>query len=273
MRRLFIVAALAGLLLGCAVPVARASTAAQGVTIALTPASQQVAPGSQFDVFLEVTQAGDPFNGFDAVVGYDPGALTLVPMDPIDLQQGALMTGACGNTFHVFKAHAGVDSITDVLLCSGVSVTGPGQIYHLRFQASDTPQLTQVRFLPGVQFYNAGLYVLPLASSDAVITIGSPVGVDVRGTAGLTLAAIPNPGIGNLVFTIGSGAEGTASLTVFDLQGRVVRRFETTRIAAGIQSIPWDGRGDGGMKVTAGIYLARLVVANRVVWTRVTMLR
>ena len=250
---------------------ARASSSGAGVTIALTPAGQQVAPGAQFDLSIDVTQAGDSFNGFDLMVGYDPAALTLVPMNPIDLQQGSYMTNACGNTFHVFKAHAGVDTITDVLLCSGVSLPGPGQIYQLRFQASDTPQLTQVRFLPGGQFYDAGLYVSPLSSSDATITIGSPVGVGMPGAAGLSLSAAPNPASGHLTFTIES-AGGPQSLTVFDLQGRVVRRLENGAGRPGIRLVSWDGRTDAGLLAAPGIYLARLQAQERAVWVRVTLI-
>ena len=132
---------------------AHASPAAPGVTVALLP-TQQVAPGATFDVYIQVTQAGSVFNGFDAVIGYDPAALTFVPGSN---EEGPYMTGACGNTFHVFRAGAGRDTITDVLLCAGVSLPGPGQLYKLRFQASMTPQVTEVRFLPGLQFYNAGL--------------------------------------------------------------------------------------------------------------------
>jgi hypothetical protein len=265
------VAALVLALLGIGAPAPTA--AGPGVTIALTPQTQQVVPGSLFDLFIEVTQAGDPFNGFDAVIGYDPTALMLVPMNPIDLQQGAYMTGACGNTFHVFKAHAGIDTITDVLLCSGVALPGPGQIYHVRFQASDTPQLTQVQFRPGVRFYNAGLNVLPLTSSDAVITIGSPVGVGASEPARLALTVAPNPSHGNLIFTIGSDGAGQASLTLFDLQGRVVRRFENEGFSSGVRAVRWNGRSDSDTSVAPGIYLARLTVGERAVWRRVILIQ
>jgi len=39
-----------------------------GVQVALMPAQQTVSPGAEFDVTIEVTQAGSPFNGFNAVV-------------------------------------------------------------------------------------------------------------------------------------------------------------------------------------------------------------
>src|SRR5438093_988198 len=49
--------------------------AAAGVRVALQPANSTVAPGSEFDLSMEVTEAGSNFNGFDAYIGYDPAAL------------------------------------------------------------------------------------------------------------------------------------------------------------------------------------------------------
>jgi len=62
---------------------------------------------AEFDLELRVTQAGSAFNGFDADVSFDPSAITFVPLSPTSLQQGSLMTSACGNTFHRFTASAG----------------------------------------------------------------------------------------------------------------------------------------------------------------------
>src|SRR6266516_3043333 len=145
----------------------------QGVTVALTPVSSSVAPGSQFDLFIEVTRQGSLFNAFDAIVGYDPAALTSIPLSPLSLQEGSYMKAACSTRFHRFRQGTDRDTTTDVLLCNGVAVAGPGQIYRLHFKASNTTQVTRVRFLPGLQFYNNGLYVNPAYSSDATIGIGT----------------------------------------------------------------------------------------------------
>ena len=133
-HRSCVVAAVTFLSLVGGMPVGHAAPVAQGVTVALTP-TQQVVPGATFDVYLDVTEAGSAFNGFDAYIGYDPAALTYVPGSN---QEGSYMLDppACGNTFHVFKAGVGVDTISDVLMCGGVSLPGPGRLYRLRFQAS-----------------------------------------------------------------------------------------------------------------------------------------
>src|SRR5438094_1617210 len=91
------------LLLALASAAAPRPTAAQGVHVALMPAALQVAPGSTFDLEIDVTQAGSNFNGFDIYIGYDPSAVSLVPLSPISLQEGSYFTSACGNRFHRFR--------------------------------------------------------------------------------------------------------------------------------------------------------------------------
>ena len=185
------------LLVPYATPAAPATpaTPATGVKVALLPAPQTVAPGSDFTLSIEVTRAGSAFNAFDVYVGYDPAALTLRPSVPISRQEGAYFVVGCANRFHTFRPGVGRDTISDVLLCASTSLAGPGQIYTLRFRASDTVQVTTVRFLPGLEFYDAGLFVNPDSSSDALIGIGMNAAAP---TAAVTAPAVrleprPNP--------------------------------------------------------------------------------
>jgi hypothetical protein len=241
---------------------------AQGVTVAVTPGSQTVALGAEFDLVLQVTQAGSNFNGFDAQVSYDPAALTLIPKAPTSLQIGALMANACGTNFHRFLPGASVDTITEVVLCNGISVTGPGAIYKLHFKASSTAQVTNVRIVPGsLKFYNAGLFVLPVQSADAAIGIGTPVtaveGDQAHGP--LHLSAFPNPGHGSIIFSSNHTGAGPESLTVRDVQGRTIR----TLAMPGRQA-SWDGRRETGETVADGIYFATLHAAGRATTIRVS---
>ena len=240
-----------------------------GVTVALNPPTQSVAPGAEFDLELRVTQAGSTFNGFDAMVSYDPAALTLLTLSPVSLQQGTLITNACGSTFHRFHAGAGVDTVTDILLCNGVSMTGPGQIYHLHFKASTTPQLTVVRFVPGkLKFYDSGLFVTPVSSTDAQVGIGvAPTGVgDLPAAGGPRFAAAPNPSHDRIVFTMDRGPTGAETLSVRDVQGRLIRRLAVT----GRQLI-WDGRGEHGEIAPNGAYFATLEAGGRSTTIRLSL--
>ena len=247
---------------------------AQGVHVAIIPATSQVAPGATFDLELRVTEAGSAFNGFDAVIGYDPAALTLIPLSPLSQQEGTLMTGACGNRFHRFTPGSNSVTIADVLLCAGVSVTGPGQIYRLRFQASNTPQVTHVTFEPGLQFYNAGLFVNPAISTDGTVNIGTSVGVDPpAGVARLALRVAPNPAPGRTSFVAEVDRAGPLRMSVTDVRGRLVRRFEDSLATPGMRTVAWDGRDTAGRRLPAGVYLVTLESGGRSVSSRVSLVR
>src|SRR5436190_22213471 len=70
------------------------------VNVALVPTVTNVGIGGTFEVHIRVTQAGDEFNSYQAIVHFDPTALTYVPTTPLGLQEGQYMKNACGQTFH-----------------------------------------------------------------------------------------------------------------------------------------------------------------------------
>jgi hypothetical protein len=245
-----------------------------GIAVALLPSTLTVSPGATFDVEVVVTEAGSSFNGFDAIVGHDPAALTLVPLSPLTLQEGPLMTAACGNRFHRFRSGVDRDTATVVLLCSGVSVTGPGTVYRLRYQASMTPQVTTLQFLPGLRFYDAGLAVPGVVPSSATITIGTAVGVEPgAGAARGSIAAWPNPFAASTRLRVDVPAEGAHALGIFDSRGRIVRRLSNAHLAPGPREIAWDGLTDAGMPAPAGLYFARLTGVRGSLATRLVRLR
>jgi hypothetical protein len=251
---------------------------AAGIQAALMPSQQTVSPGAEFDLEIDVTAAGSPFNAFKAVVTYDPAALTFMQASPVSAQQGCLMTGACsaacGTTFHTFSALADSLVMYSSLLCDAIALTGPGQVYKLHFQASNTQQVTYVRFRRPPTFLNAGLYVFPVTAGDAVVGIGSLLGVDAGGTAGkgLRVRAEPNPSPGAVMLTVESDAAGEQRLDVLDVQGRLVRRLAGGWYQRGIRQVPWDGRDASGARSPAGVYLIRLQAGGRATRAHVTLL-
>jgi hypothetical protein len=249
---------------------------AQGVQAALLPQNQTVAPGSEFDIEIAVTQAGSPFNGFEAVVSYNPAALTFLQASPVSLQQGCLMTGACsgacGNTFHVFAA-AGDSVKTNLgLLCDQISLSGPGQVYKLHFKASNTPQLTTLS-IRRAAFFNSGLLVTPLSLTGCTVGIGVVLDAGpAPGTSGLGVRAQPNPFRNGVQLSIEASVAGVQDLRVLDLLGRTVRILPAGGGQAGARQVVWDGRNESGSRVPAGIYLVQLRIGDRVRLTRVTKL-
>jgi hypothetical protein len=248
---------------------------AQGVHVAVMPHVMNVPPGAGFDLELDVTSPGSPFNGFDAVLSFDPGALTLVPSWPATTQAGSYMTGACANfPFHVFGAAGDSIAITEVLLCDGISLLGPGQLYKLHFTASTTPQVTHVT-IRSVTFYNSGLYVNPVFAQPDTIGIGVALGVPGGSLPGdgARLAARPNPFVAGTSIRVDTPSGADGSLIVCDIGGRVVRHLAGGRFGPGSREVTWDGRGDRGQPLAAGVYLVRLVGGPRALQMRVALLR
>ena len=265
---------LAVLALAVAALATAARPAGATVNVGLTPASQTVTPGTDFDVFFDALSAGAPFNGFDVVVSYDPAVLTFVPLSPTTLQQGCLMTGgcsaACGSTFHLFSAAGDSLSASDVLLCNQTFLTGPGHLYKLRFHASNTPQITHVR-VRRTNFYNAGVFVTPVTTADATIGVGITLDVGPAGPVSPGRVRVePNPSFGRVAFVNEGGDAGLDAIEILDLQGRVVRALAPGRADAA--RMTWDGRDAHGVPVAAGVYQARIHRGGRTELTRVVLL-
>jgi len=236
------------------------------IHVAILPASVAVEPGNEFVVELTITEAGSAFNGFYAIVGYDPDLLTFIEMPAVE-QQGQLMQDACANSpFHSFQIAPDSTSlsISYVLLCAGVSVTGPGVIYHLRFQAGPQNATTALTLLEGTEFYFAGIIIPELFTEDAEVVIGT--GTDVppeRPVNGLNLRAAPNPFNPQTVISFRVLQSSPTTLSVFSVDGRLVTELIDTVLDRGVHSIVWNGRDQYGKQLASSIYHLRLETSGQ----------
>lgn len=83
----------------------------------------------------------------------------------------------------------------------------------------------------------------------------------------------PNPAARGTSVEFALGRGGPASLAVFDLSGRRVRRLLEGDVDAGPRRIAWDGRDEAGARVPAGLYLVRLEAGGTRRTERVFVLR
>jgi hypothetical protein len=250
-------------------------TAGASVRLAAVAAQATVPPGGTIDVELRIAAPGSAFNGYDAVIGFDPDVLSLVPT-PLVEREGPLMTEACANRFHVLQSDttAGDVSIAHVLLCAGVSVTGPGTVYRLRFRAGPEDAVTHVRLLPGTAFYLAGEVVAPVVTTDARIVVGSGTAAPAdRPPATPQVSAWPNPFNPRTTIRCVATEPGLAHLRVHDLRGIAVRDLFTGPVSAGEIVTMWDGRSDDGRPVPSGRYILRLQVGRHASSRGVTLIR
>jgi hypothetical protein len=230
-----------GLLLLASTP-----TDAAQITVAGASDTVSVAPGQSLTLDLVVPQSGPAFNAFDLDVRFDPALLTNTPMSPLAAQRGALMTSACttNSPFHVFTPTFDSLVCTMVILCTGVTVTGPGTIYRVRFTAANTVAWTTVTFGPGTTFYNGGPPVDSLVRKPIVVRIGDTSLLGVSGSPAHSASAeldpvSPNPGHRPTVLDVSfrlPRAEA-AEVTLLDSLGRRLASAPRVPLDAGPQRV------------------------------------
>ncbi len=246
----------------------------QGIHVDLLPAAPTVSQGDTFDLEMTVAAPSDSFNAFDATLTFDDSLLTFIPLST-SVREGPLMTSACSNRFRIFSQQGGDISLTLGLLCAGVKVAGPGVIFRFRFQAAvPGPVQTAVR-ITSLRFADAGIYVNPVTSSDATVTIGSTTGLPDGGyPVRPELRAAPNPfrTATEIVFT--PRVDGPVRIEIFAVDGRRVRTLLDGPALAGTEvRAAWDGRSDGGAAAPAGVYFASVASPEGRSAARVVLLR
>ncbi len=107
---------------------------------------------------------------------------------------------------------------------------------------------------------------------DAPVTVG--VERPHPGSGALTLLGnAPNPFARSTLIEYECAGPERAELVVFDLAGRVVRRFNELPVGPGRQGVVWDGRDDSGAAVLSGTYFYRLRSGALVSAKKMLMLR
>jgi subtilisin family serine protease len=93
------------------------------------------------------------------------------------------------------------------------------------------------------------------------------------GGLGLGLTVAPNPARGATTIGLRAAAATRAEIAVYDLRGRRVRLLRDDAALAGAREIAWDGRGDDGRALPAGVYMVRVVTPRETVTAKVTLQR
>jgi flagellar hook assembly protein FlgD len=83
----------------------------------------------------------------------------------------------------------------------------------------------------------------------------------------------PNPAPGRTSFVLDVDRAGPVRMSVVDVRGRLVRRFEDSLATPGSRTVMWDGRDAAGRRVPAGVYLVTLEAGGRSVSSRVSLVK
>lgn len=80
---------------------------------------------------------------------------------------------------------------------------------------------------------------------------------------GRLMPAVPNPFNPRTILRYYIATRGPVFVTIFDVQGRVVRRLlRLSSRPAGWGAVEWNGRDDAGRTVATGVYFARLLAGG-----------
>jgi hypothetical protein len=100
------------------------------------------------------------------------------------------------------------------------------------------------------------------------------VGVDVTRANRFALEQnAPNPFNPSTTIRFALPSNGSVRLTVFDVNGRIVRTLVDGNVTAGNHEVVWDGLDMSGRSVASGVYVYRLTGANNEITRRMTLVR
>jgi hypothetical protein len=114
-------------------------------------------------------------------------------------------------------------------------------------------------------FFDQGLFQPQLEDCTPETCPVVPVGVESDPQGRITTAlyaVVPNPFTQSTTMKYYLAETGPVTINVYDASGRLVRRLLSGERDAGHGWVDWDGRNDNGVRVSAGIYFARLVTAG-----------
>ncbi len=89
----------------------------------------------------------------------------------------------------------------------------------------------------------------------------------------LVLSCVPNPFNPRTRIIFDLPQDGPVKLSVYDVQGHLVRTLIDTRKSAGLHEVPWDGRDHNNRALASGTYLYRLQTGQDAVSRTMTLVR
>jgi hypothetical protein len=102
----------------------------------------------------------------------------------------------------------------------------------------------------------------------------APDPFDAAGNALLSLESVaPNPSAGRLVAAFSLARGGPTRVDILDVAGRRVATLVDWRLPAGNHRVPWDGAGESGRPVPAGVYFVRVATGGAAVGAKVMRVR
>lgn len=164
-------------------------------------------------------------------------------------------------------------SITGFNVYRSWSEEGPFERINEEVLPPESPGVYEDRAVwPGSPFWYELRGVMADGSEDVV---GDPIMLVTGGSLETRLfAAAPNPFRETTTIQLDvASAAGGASLTIYDVSGRVVKTFDGGVTRPGRYKITWDGTNDRGQRIASGVYFCALEATGERLTSRLVYLR
>lgn len=223
------------------------------------PTSLSVTRSDTLEIAVRVNSEVVPLGCFALTLQFDDAVLRL-----LGAEEGSLFSQTAEPTFFsVATDTSGAPVITDCVLGFQTTVTPPGELVVLRFEAL-AEGTTQISYQAVVLRDVDRAEIVGVGADSTLVAVGATATPPAR-SAGFSLRAHPNPSRAlTRIELVEERADGTRvasraatagdRVQIFDLSGRRVRELP---LSAGI-STWWDGRDGLGREVSSGVYFARL---------------
>ena len=101
----------------------------------------------------------------------------------------------------------------------------------------------------------------------------SKVAEEVNNPAQFALSTYPNPFNSSTAIEFDLPHEGNVELSIYNISGQKISMLVNKRLISGKYSYRWDGRDSKGIKVSSGLYFARLVSGKNIVSKKLLLLK
>jgi hypothetical protein len=172
--------------------------------------------------------------------------------------------GTTATAFDVwFSADAG-ETWNPVVL----GTTNHTTMWTVPVQVTDQALLGLVAFggLGPIGSWRSPTFRIVPATADALAVRGLPSALSLRLVG-------PNPSRNGAALELALPQRGSVAVSVYDVRGARVRQIEAREFEPGWHAVAWDGRGDDGRPLGAGIYFVRAEAGGRRVAVRVALLK
>ncbi len=258
----------AAALLSSALAILTSSTTALAVpTVFVYPSEITVEPGEMFSMSIRVDAGTDTVTCFLTEFTFDTGVIELT-----EASEGSLFS-MCGygTVYHWDVIESGRHSCNDVTLGHEAHTLPPGELVDLELTAGDqgmtwieitTVDLRDMRRDP----------ILPVNTERALVIVGGTGVEDPQQTDGAALLIVhPNPCRGGATMSWSAPAgERRGTLLIYDVRGRLVWHDVLDGVSG---TAHWDGRGEDGAGVRAGVYFVELRFGGETVREKLVLLR